>query len=239
MTAHARVLELIRVQRHYPGSPTIKALDGVDLTIDRGELIAVVGPSGSGKSTLLNIMGSLDRPTTGSVRIDGVDASRLTDRRLAGLRAHRLGFVFQSFHLIESLSTEENVGLGLLYQGMTGRTRLLRAREALDRVGLGARHRATPSQLSGGERQRVAIARAIVGNPALVLADEPTGNLDSVNGAAILELLRDLNAQGSTIVIVTHDRDLAATLPRHVALLDGRIESDTGALVDRGVRYAS
>ena len=211
------------VHRRYPGTPPVDALAGVDLTIDRGDMVAVVGPSGSGKSTLLNIMGTLDRPTSGKVLLGGVDTSNLSDRRLAGLRSAAVGFVFQSFHLLNTLTATENVATGLLYRGLRGRRRRERAREALIRVGLGHRLHATPRELSGGERQRVAIARAIVADPTLVLADEPTGNLDTATGSGIMELLLALNEGGATIVVITHDPEVADRLLRRIEVRDGMI----------------
>ena len=218
------VLALRGVRRVHASG--VLALDGVDLVVGRGEFLAVVGPSGSGKSTLLNVMGTLDRPTGGSVHLDGVDVAGLPDRHLARLRARRLGFVFQQADLVDALSAVDNVATALLYAGVPRRDRRARALRALDRVGLAARAGHLPGRLSGGERQRVAIARALVNSPALILADEPTGALDSASGAAVLELLRTLHAQGSTIAVITHDRDIARALPRRVEVRDGRIVSD-------------
>ena len=219
----AAVLELRQVTKSYPGSPPIEALKGIDLTIEEGEFVAIVGPSGSGKSTLLNMMGALDRPSTGEVLIDQTMVNGLGDRALSGVRGLRLGFVFQQYHLLAGLSATENVATGLLYQGASGRERKAQAREALERVGLGHRLDQKPGKLSGGERQRVAIARALLGNPAIVLADEPTGNLDSQTTEEIVQLFLDLNRQGSTIVMITHDSDLARSMPRVVEILDGEI----------------
>ena len=221
------VLQLESVTRAYPGQPPVTALAGVSLTITSGELAAIVGPSGSGKSTLLHLMGTLDRPTTGTVRITGVDVNRLADGELARLRATRIGFVFQQFFLAEHATAAENVADGLLYAGTSQPARKMAAARALASVGLARKARFRPTQLSGGERQRVAIARALVGEPAIVLADEPTGNLDSASGQAIVALLQELNAGGATIVVITHDRDLAARLPRQVEMLDGRVVADT------------
>ena len=222
------VLELDDVSKLYGEQPPVAALRGVSFAVRPGELVAVVGPSGSGKSTLLHIMGTLDRPTTGVVRIGGVDAARLGDRELSYLRAHQIGFVFQEFFLAEHATVRENVADGLLYAGVPAAERRRRADEALERVGLADRAQFKPTKISGGQRQRAAIARALVGRPAIVLADEPTGNLDSSNGAAIMNLLRDLNTAGTTIVMITHDAGLAHRLPRQIRMLDGQVVADTG-----------
>jgi putative ABC transport system ATP-binding protein len=224
----APVLELDEVTKTYGSEPAVVALDGVTFSVYRGELLAIVGPSGSGKSTLLHVMGTLDRPSTGTVRVTGFDIADLSDRELAALRAIRIGFVFQQFFLAEHATALENVSDGLLYAGVPAAERRAAAADVLAAVGLGDRLRARPNQLSGGERQRVAIARALVGRPAVVLADEPTGNLDSATGTAILGLLEELHDQGATIAVITHDRELAARLPRRVEMLDGRIVHDTG-----------
>jgi len=222
------VVELRDVGRTYGRPPTV-ALADVSLTVQRGELLAVVGPSGSGKSTLLNVLGTLDRPTTGTVLIDGVDVAAQSDRALSGLRAHRIGFVFQQFHLSEGVSAVDNVAAGLLYSGVPQRSRRQRAVAALERVGLGHRLDHEPNQLSGGERQRVAIARAVVHRPPLLLADEPTGNLDSRAGAGIVELLHELHREGTSIIVITHDADLAARLPRRVTIRDGHVVDDSSS----------
>jgi putative ABC transport system ATP-binding protein len=224
VTVAAEVLRLRGVTKEYPGD--VRALRGVDLSIAHGELVAILGPSGSGKSTLLQIMGTLDRPTAGDVSVDGIDAATADDDELSALRARRMGFVFQQFHLLDGLAAIDNVAGGLLYAGVARAQRRERAREALGQVGLGHRLEHRPAQLSGGERQRTAIARALVARPAIVFADEPTGALDSASGAGIVQLLRELNEAGTTLVVITHDPQVAQAFARRVELRDGEIVSD-------------
>jgi putative ABC transport system ATP-binding protein len=218
------VVELRDVRKTYPGP--LEVLHGVNLAIQAGELMAIVGPSGSGKSTLLHLMGTLERPSSGAILVDGQDVTGLGDRRLAGLRARRIGFVFQRFFLLEAVSALENVADGLLYSGVPLRERRHRAAEMLERVGLADRVKHRPPELSGGERQRVAIARALIGRPALLLADEPTGNLDTATGRPILDLLTGLNREGTTVVMITHDSEVAAVATREIRIRDGLIQSD-------------
>ena len=217
-------LTLDAVVKEYPGG--VAALRGVSIDIPAGDQVAVVGPSGSGKTTLLTILGTLERPSRGDVRVAGVDVMAASDRRLAGLRAHEIGFVFQSFHLQEWMTALDNVATGMLYTGAPGRDRRDAARVALDRVGLGHRLHHRPGQLSGGERQRVAIARALAKRPMIMLADEPTGNLDSTSGGEIVALLHDLASEGSTLVLITHDHGIAGTFERRIQMRDGEIVAD-------------
>ncbi|MEU9483790.1 ABC transporter ATP-binding protein [Streptomyces decoyicus] len=220
------VIELRAATKSYPGG--VHALRGVDLRVERGELTAIVGPSGSGKSTLLNLLGTLDRATSGEVRVAGYDVSRLSDAQLSALRARHIGFVFQHFHLAPGRSAQDNVADGLLYGGTGLRERRARARTALEEVGLGHRIGHLAHQLSGGEKQRVAIARALVGDPDLLLADEPTGALDTASGELVMNLIRELHAAGTTVCVITHDNDIADSLPRRIRFRDGEIVDDSG-----------
>jgi putative ABC transport system ATP-binding protein len=220
------VLELRKASKVYPGSPPIKALDRVTMNVVEGEMVSIMGPSGSGKSTLLHLIGALDRPSRGTVLVAGADLRKLRDPQLSSLRATRIGFVFQQFHLLDGLSAVDNVAAALIYRGVHPGQRRRRAADALQRVGLGHRLGHRPAQLSGGEKQRVAIARAVVGEPAIILADEPTGNLDTATGREVIDVFRALHVAGHTILLITHDAQVAAAAPRTVSLRDGRIESD-------------
>jgi putative ABC transport system ATP-binding protein len=230
------VLDVEDVTKSYPGEPPVQALRGVNLTIGQGELVGIVGPSGSGKTTLLQLMGTLDRPTSGRVRITGLDVATMADDDVAYLRATRIGFVFQQFFLAEHSTVLDNVADGLLYAGIPLKQRRESALDALEMVDLAQRPHARPTQLSGGQRQRVAIARALIGQPAIVLADEPTGNLDQATGHAILALIDQLHQAGSTIVVITHDHAIAERMARKVELLDGHIVADTAPTADTDSR---
>jgi len=223
-------VELQSVSKRYPGVPPVEALRDVSLKVTRGEFIGIVGASGSGKSTLLHVVGTLTRPTFGSVFIDGIDTAGLSDGDLSGIRSRNIGFVFQDFFLLGGFTAAQNVENGLLYAGVSKAQRMSKASEMLERVGLAHRISHTPNEMSGGEQQRVAIARALVNEPAFLLADEPTGNLDSRNTDSIMKLLRNLNHEGTTVILITHDLDVAKMAKRQVVLKDGCVESDTNSL---------
>lgn len=218
------LIELIEVTKRYRvGQQEIDALRGINLKIEEGEYVSIIGPSGSGKSTLMHLLGCLDTPTSGSVKIDGADISNASDDQLADMRNRKIGFVFQAFNLLTKLTVLENVELPMMYAGVTAKERKDRAKAAIERVGLGDRINNTPLQLSGGQMQRVAVARSLVNNPRLIFADEPTGNLDSTTGANVLALFKELNQQGSTIILVTHDSEIAANTPRRIEIRDGQV----------------
>ena len=220
------VLAFHDVVKEYPSDPPVRALDGVSFAVDQGELLAIVGPSGSGKSTLLHVMGTLDRPTSGDVVVAGHHVAELSDAELSGLRSEHIGFVFQQFHLLNGYTALDNVADGALYTGRSLKERRELAHEALERVGLAHRIDHEANKLSGGERQRVAIARAVLGDPEIILADEPTGNLDSKSSDSIVELIQELNAAGATIVVITHNPEIADLFPRAIGIRDGRIDHD-------------
>ena len=219
----------------YPGNPPVEALSNVTLQVSKGEFIGIIGASGSGKSTLLHVVGTLTRPTTGSLFIDGIDTSNMSDGELSAVRSRNIGFIFQDFFLISGFSAKENVENGLLYSGVNGKERTRRAIEILERVGLSHRINHRPNEMSGGEQQRVAIARALVHEPTFILADEPTGNLDSVNTKAIMDLLTNLNREGTTLILITHDLEVANIAPRKVTLKDGQIESDSSTQIENNL----
>lgn len=225
-TAPCPVVQLVDVHRSFPGPPQVHAVRGVHLRIEKGEYISIIGPSGSGKSTLLHLLGLLDRPTAGQYLLDGMDVARMSEGRRSGMRGGRIGFVFQAFHLLPSRSVLDNVMLAMVYQHVARKERRVRATEALERVGLTARLDFSPSTLSGGERQRVAIARALVGRPSLLLADEPTGNLDQMNATGVMDLFDDLHRSGITIAVITHDEQVSARAQRRVRITDGELVSE-------------
>ncbi len=229
MSASRTVLRLEDVVKVYDSTPPVRAVDGISFTVEEGELLGVVGPSGSGKSTLLHVMGTLDRASSGLVEVVGYDVSKLSDRKLSSLRSRHIGFVFQQFHLLSGYTALDNVADGLLYTGLPLDERRFHAAVALDRVGMGHRLDHLATKLSGGERQRVAVARAIIGSPEIVLADEPTGNLDTATGDSVMALLRELVDMGTTVIVITHDREIADGLPRTIAIRDGKIERETVA----------